>query len=329
MRAEIADLEGKSLNDVEKEAEEKKATDRQRLEEMESDRAAREQERAAGVGDKRSGRSRSDDGKFLRVPISVEDQIEQASRSVEAAFKDGITRQIVRFALLPEDKALNEDVQWPGGPKQMYREAAGPQTRALLSRVRAPTSNATDLRTVYKPNVTAEEIWDFDGSALVRAEAATGSEDDVQCLVFPNTDTKYTNDIRAIGKAMGDRLVILVNPFWRSLDSWGINLLAPKGKSLAKEVIFDGGYQETYVLLKTSARGEDCVALKAYPYNWQLYAFREDDSWPYGTNVLWLGSTKEEPTSANFSELLNVREEFKLNKNMRYLQRMRGGNGDD
>mmetsp|Transcript_33654 Transcript_33654/g.67902 ORF Transcript_33654/g.67902 Transcript_33654/m.67902 type:complete len:207 (+) Transcript_33654:106-726(+) len=111
MRAEIADLEGKSLNDVEKEAEEKKATDRQRLEEMESDRAAREQERAAGVGDKRSGRSRSDDGKFLRVPISVEDQIEQASRSVEAAFKDGITRQIVRFALLPEDKALNEDVQ--------------------------------------------------------------------------------------------------------------------------------------------------------------------------------------------------------------------------
>ena len=211
----------------------------------------------------------------------------------------------------------------------MYREAAGPLSKALLSSVRAPTSNATDLRTVYKPNVTAEAIWDFDGSAIVRAEAATGAKDDVQCLVFPNTDTKYTRDIKDIGAAMGDRLFILVNPFWRNLDSWGINLLAPKGKSLAKEVIFDGGYQETYVLLKTSARGEDCIALKAYPYDWQLYAFREDDSWPYGENVLWLGSTTEEPTSANFTELLNAREEFKLNKNMRNLQRIRGGSGDD
>ena len=321
MREEIASLENKSVDDVEREAKEKKSEQKERLEKSEQDRA---------IADSKRGSSprRMDDGKFLSVPLTAEDQVQQAARSVEDAFRDGITRQIVRFALLPEDKVLSEDLQWPGGAQEMYREAAKPLTKSLLSTVRAPTSNTTDLRTVYKPSVTAEDVWDFDGSGYIRAAAATGPEDDVQALVLSNTDNKYTNDIRDYGKAAGDRLFMLVNPFWRNLDSWGINILAPKAKQNAQEVIFDGGYQDTYVLLKKSARGEDCVALKAYPYDWQLYAFREDDSWPYGENVLWLGSTKEEPTSEDFSGLLNEREEFKLSKNMRQLQRMRGGNDD-
>ena len=326
MRAEIAAMEGKSVDDVEREAKEKKSADKERLENMEKDRIAREQERVA-TGGKTSNR-RVNDGKFLEVPITATDQVEQAARSIEDAFKDGVTRQVVRFALIPEDKSLYEDIQWPGGAKQMYREAAGPLTKSLLSSVRALTSNATDLRTFYKPNITAEDIWDFDGSALIRAEAATGAADDVEALVFPNTDTKYTNDIQRIGEAAGSRLFLLVNPFWRDITSWGINILAPRGKAKAQEVIFDGGYEETYVLLKTSARGEDCIALKAYPYDWQMYAFRENDSWPYGETVLWLGSSEDEPTSANFTALLNERDEFKLSKNMRQLQRMRGNNDE-
>jgi len=321
MREEIASLENKSVDDVEREAKEKKTERKERLDKMDQDRAVADSKRA-------SSPRRMDDGKFLNVPLTAEDQVQQSARSVEDAFRDGITRQIVRFALLPGDKVLSEDIQWPGGAQQMYREAAGPLTKGLLSTVRAPTSNATDLRTVYKPNVTAEDVWDFDGSAIVKAEAATGPEDDVQALVLSNTDDKYTKDIREYGKVAGDRLFMLINPFWRNLDSWGINLLAPKAKQNAQEVIFDGGYQETYVLLKKSCRGEDCVALKAYPYDWQLYAFREDDSWPYGENVLWLGSTKDEPKSEDFTALLNDREEFKLSKNMRQLQRMRGGSDD-
>ena len=321
MREEIASLENKSVDDVEREAKEKKTQQKERLEKMEQDRVIADSKRA-------SSPRRMDDGKFLSVPLTAEDQVQQAARSVEDAFRDGITRQIVRFALLPEDKVLSEDIQWPGGAQQMYREAAGPLTKSLLSTVRAPTSNTTDLRTVYKPNVTAEDVWDFDGSAIVKAEAATGPEDNVQALVLSNTDDKYTKDIREYGKVAGDRLFMLINPFWRNIESWGINILAPRAKQNAQEVIFDGGYQETYVLLKKSARGEDCVALKAYPYDWQLYAFREDDSWPYGENVLWLGSTKDEPKSEDFTSLLNEREEFKLSKNMRQLQRMRGSSDD-
>mmetsp|Transcript_22682 Transcript_22682/g.65336 ORF Transcript_22682/g.65336 Transcript_22682/m.65336 type:complete len:383 (+) Transcript_22682:99-1247(+) len=321
MREEIASLENKSVDDVEREAKEKKSEQKERLQKMEQDRVIADSKRA-------SSPRRMDDGKFLSVPLTAEDQVQQAARSVEDAFRDGITRQIVRFALLPEDKVLSEDIQWPGGAQEMYREAAGPLTKSLLSTVRAPTSSTTDLRTVYKPNVTAQDVWDFDGSAIVKAESATGPEDDVQALVLSNTDNKYTNDIREYGKVAGDRLFMLINPFWRNLDSWGINIMAPKAKQNAQEVIFEGGYQDTYNLLKKSARGEDCVALKAYPYDWQLYAFREDDSWPYGENVLWLGSTKEEPKSEEFTALLNEREEFKLSKNMRQLQRMRGGSDD-
>jgi hypothetical protein len=54
-------------------------------------------------------------------------------------------------------------------------------------------------------------------------------------LVFPNTDNKYTKDIAEIDKAMGDWLFILVNPFWRDIETWGFNLLAPKGKEMPRK----------------------------------------------------------------------------------------------
>jgi|EP00979_Chaetoceros_neogracilis_P009603 hypothetical protein len=103
----------------------------------------------------------------------------------------------------------------------------------------------------------------------------------------------------------------------------GFNILAPNAKKLAQKQIFDcegGGFQETYVLSRFSARGEDCVALKAYPSDWELFAFIEDYSYggPMQTAIR-LGSSKEEPTSKIFTDLLNERKEFKMNKTMRQL----------
>ncbi len=173
--------------------------------------------------------------------------------------------------------------------------------------------------------MTAEDIWDFDGSAIITAKAAAGTHGDVKALVFPNTDTKYLKDIESIDKEVGpDRLFLLVNPFWRNVESWGFNILAPNAKKRAQEVVFDNGYEVTYAVLRFSARGEDCVALKSYPYDWQLYAYREDPNWFNQETPLWLGSSKEEPTSSQFSELLNSRPEFKMSKNMRQMQRMMG-----
>ena len=106
----------------------------------------------------------------------------------------------------------------------------------------------------------------------------------------------------------------------------GLNILAPNGKKLAKEAIFDRGFEETYVLLQKSVRGEDCIALKAYPNDWQLYAYIETDYWPYNEYITFLGSTKDEPTAKDFADLLENRDEFKMNKNMRRMDRMMNRN---
>ena len=323
MRAEIAALEGRSVEEVEDEATERKRAEREREERTETERAQRDSERAEAKSSPSS--SRADDGRYLEVPDTFEDQVRQAADASGRAFRDGVNRQIVRFELLPEDETLRQEERgWPGGAEQMYRRAAGPLTRALLSEVRAPTNKDNDaLRSAYRPNITSEDVWDFDGSAIITAEAATGSEDNVKALVFPNTDNKYSNDIKKIDENMGDRLFMLVNPFWRNLDSWGFNILAPKGKEIAQEAIFDRGFNETYVLLQKSVRGEDCIALKAYPYDWQLFAYAEDEYWPYNEYSILLGSTENEPTAVDFGELISEREEFKMSKNMRMIQRMK------
>jgi len=318
LREEAAAMSGKTVEEVEEESRNQK---RMVDEAVEKARKEREEKNGGNFG----GRSNA---QILPVPDDARAQIQQAASAVERAFKDGIVRQTIRFALLGQEEAMSGEVnEWPGGAKQMYREAGRPLTEALLNEIRAYSlkedSSIEDCRS--PPIVTAEDIWDFDGSALITAKAASGSHGDVKALVFPNTDTKYLNDIESVDKEVGtDRLFLLVNPFWRNIESWGFNILAPNGKKRAQEVVFDNGYEVTYAVLRFSARGEDCVALKSYPYDWQLYAYREDPKWFNQETPLWLGSSKEEPTSSQFSELLNSRPEFKMSKNMRQMQRMMG-----
>ena len=315
MRKEIASLEGKSVEDVEQEAREKK--------EIQAE-VARQRESARNEA--RSSTSPAD-GSFLNLPETPDDQVSQAKGAIERAFKAGLTRQVVRWALIPEGEVLNVDRQWPGGAKQMYREAAGPLTRELLRDLKAPTSE--EVASFARNNVTSQDVWDFDGSALVTALSPSGASGDIQALVLPNTDNKYLKDIETLDAVMKERLFLLVNPFWRNVDSWGFNLLAPKAKENAQRIVFDGGFTETYCLLQTSARGESCFAVKAYPYDWQLFAYAEQDYWPYAEYPIRLGSTKDEPTTADFGALLEKREEFRLSKNMRQMQRRMGGDNNN
>lgn len=322
IREELAALEGKSVEEVNLEAQKKKDLQVSRKKEMESASAAKP---------KNSNRKRSNT--MLYVPETIEEQTNQASLAIERAFQDGITRQTVRLALVQEGTPITpseEENGWPGGQKQMYREAGRPLTEALLREIRAPAKSIQTEeekksgKEAFPPEIKAQDIWDFDGTALITAEAAVGPSGDVQSMVFPNTDVKYLKDIGQIHESFGkDRLFLLINPFWRNVESWGFNILAPNAKKLAQEKIFDcegGGFQETYVLSRFSARGEDCVSLKAYPSDWELFAYIEDYSFggPMQTAIR-LGSCKEEPTSKIFTDLLNERKEFKMNKTMRQL----------
>lgn len=322
-REEAAAMKGQSIEDMEAEVEQEKKLAQERQVIMEKARKERE-----------DAKNKRSNNMILPVPDNSEAQVQQAASAVERAFKDGITRQTIRFALLEEEEEMSgEENQWPGGAQQMFREAGRPLTESLLREVRAyakiedeDEQQSTQQSNRMSPtDVTTQDIWDFDGSAIVKATAAGGSHGDVQAVVFPNTDSKYLNDIEKYSKDIGsNRLLLLINPFWRDVESWSFNILQPNGKKRAQEVIFDNGYDVTYAVLRFSARGEDCVALKSYPYDWQLYAYREDPNWYNIERPLWLGSSVDEPTSSQMTELLNDRPEFKMSKNMRQMQRMMG-----
>eukprot|EP00571_Detonula_confervacea_P010317 CAMPEP_0172300030 /NCGR_PEP_ID=MMETSP1058-20130122/2203_1 /TAXON_ID=83371 /ORGANISM="Detonula confervacea, Strain CCMP 353" /LENGTH=386 /DNA_ID=CAMNT_0013009687 /DNA_START=139 /DNA_END=1299 /DNA_ORIENTATION=- len=321
LREEAAVMQGKSIEEMEQEVQEKKNMAQERQAVVEKARKEREENKTI--------RSNT---QITPVPEDAKSQIEQAASAVERAFADGIVRQTVRFALLEEEEAMSGLLnEWPGGAKQIYRESGRPLTEMLLSEVRAYSKDSSvdeEEQEASKfsrtpPEVKAEDIWDFDGSAIITATAAAGSHGDVKAVVMPNTDTKYLKDIEAFDKDVGpNRLLLLINPFWKDVESWGFNILQPNGKKRSQEVIFDNGYDVTYAVLRFSARGEDCIAIKSYPFEWQLYAYRED--WSGQERPVWLGSSEEEPKSAQYSELLNSRPEFKMRKNMRQMQRMMG-----
>jgi len=323
LREEAAAMSGQTVEEMEQEVQREKELAQERQAVMEKARMEREE-----------GNKSRNNMQILPVPDDAPSMIQQAASAVERAYADGIVRQTVRFALLGEEEAMSGvQNEWPGGVEQMYREAGRPLTESLLSEVRAfakiSAEDTEDRETLQSnrmpPEVRAEDIWGFDGSAKISSQSAAGSRGDVTAVVFPNTDTKYLKDIESFDKEVGpDRLLLLVNPFWRDVESWGFNILAPNGKKRAQEVIFDNGYDVTYAVLRFSARGEDCVALKSYPFDWQMYAYREDPSWFNQEVPVWLGSSKEEPKSSQFSELLNSRPEFKMSKNMRQMQRMMG-----
>ena len=211
-----------------------------------------------------------------------------------------------------------------------------------------------------KPLIQEQTLWDFDGSAIITAENRDGSTDDnsktssattlIQALVHPNTDNRYFNDITQIDERLSKSVTeinknmdendktkeklngdvnLIVNPFWTNATSWGYNIFAPQAQQRANEIIFSptstGGYIETYSVITKTVRGEDCVAIKAYPYDWQLYAYFEETSGRqyYGaaTTTIHLGSSVTEPTITDFVQLLSNRTEFQYSKNMRQMQR--------
>ncbi|KAL3914118.1 MAG: hypothetical protein SGARI_000297 [Bacillariaceae sp.] len=318
LRAEIAQAEGKTLEQVQQEAVDKKDLEQKRTEEanaLKAEAASRAKQQKRDAGDYR-----------VQIPNTPDDMVRQAARAIERAFADGQTRQTVRFNLVTEEQAATEENEWPGGARQIYREAGKPLTDALLRELRAPTKNANEMVEERRlaPTVKSQDIWDFDGSALHTAEAAEGASADIQALVFPNTDSKYLDDISKISEAMGDRLFLLVNPFWRDVDSWSFNILAPGAKKKAQEVVFDKGYDEAYSLLVFQVRGENCVAVKAYPYDWQIFAFREDEYYASEEFAIRLGSCKEAPTSAFVTKLLNERPEFQDTRTMRQMKKNLG-----
>ena len=328
IRAQVAELEGKTVDEVNQEAQAKKDM----IKEGTSGPAVDVSD-ASDASEQQPTDRRQNGYAVVQVPYTPDEMVEQAAQAVHRAWRDGVLRQTVRLALMKEGTNIQELEQWPGGAQQMAREAGKPLSTDLLR-------ETMRVREVFRPELTMEDIWDFDGSAIVGARPKQKSEDtdqsvedtkqeaqdsnskdenDIKAILFANTDSKYLTDIQNMDKKMKSGLFLLVNPFWRDIDSWGINILAPGAKTKAQAVIFDRNYEETYCLLRLSVRGEFCVAVKAYPYQWQFYAFLEDD---FGfERPVRLGASDEPPNNDLITELLNARPEFRMSKTMRQMKK--------
>ena len=87
---------------------------------------------------------------------------------MERTFTDGIVRKTVHFVLLEEDNTISGELnEWPGGSKQIYRESGRPLTELLLREVRAYSKGNEASPSRTPPEVTAEDIRDFDGTAVI------------------------------------------------------------------------------------------------------------------------------------------------------------------
>ena len=82
-------------------------------------------------------------------------------------------------------------------------------------------------------------------------------------MIFPNTDARYVRDIGTITETFSKkkRLFMIVNPFWRDLSSWGVNLLQPRAKGLAEANIFtvDNGKSKDGFVTTYSLVGGACL----------------------------------------------------------------------
>jgi Domain of unknown function (DUF1995) len=265
---------------------------------------------------------------------------------------------------------VRNDQDWPGGIQQIYREAAQPYVSKLVQQVRIGNHNhnrndVSQSWTTNKPIVQEQTLWDFDGSAIITATTSISDTIQnttialVQALIHPNTDNRYFDDILQLDTQLrmdetsdenvrtNSRNVVnlIVNPFWTNATSWGFNLFAPNAQNRANDIIFqpklqDGndnddstdGYMETYSIITKTVRGEDCIAIRAYPYEWQLYAYIENNDriWsrrPF--NTIYLGSSVTEPSVADFVPLLNNHTEFQYSKNMRQMKRTFNNNNNE
>lgn len=109
-------MSGKTLEEVQEEAKNQKKA----LEERQKEVVEKARKERGEIGASRSN------SQIVPVPDDARAQIQQAAGAVERAFKDGIVRQTVRFALLGEEEAMSGELnEWPGGSKQMYRGEYG------------------------------------------------------------------------------------------------------------------------------------------------------------------------------------------------------------
>jgi hypothetical protein len=259
----------------------------------------------------------------LRIPLSFNEMVRQASSAMSDAYEAGMTRQILRV-LLPRDPSSGRvgryfetdaqldtqdlilappDETWQGGIMQLYR-ACSPTCVDILKRY-AGSKGGVPPRFVEDRSVDESGA---DGIGLWMTQGTTPSED-LSCFVQPSQET--IEAIESISQQAGERLVALLNPQWRNVDD-ALDAASKEGGFFGNFASFLGGkgnvlrrleqlgFENIYTLEGYVCKGGNVRLLKRFDSDWGVFA--ENDA---GTDFLFVGSSSSRPTYQEVDEFLN------------------------
>lgn len=259
----------------------------------------------------------------VSVPLTLKDMVKQSSQAMEEAKSQGITRQTIRV-LLPRDpksadlgNMFEEDVElemqdillappdesWQGGIMQLYR-ACAPTCKEILRNLGGDVGGVPpkliEDRSVDDSGVDGVGLW---------MTQSNDPKDDISCFVQPLQET--VSSIETISKQAGERLVVLMNPQWRSVDDAldsasreeGIfgsiaSFLGGKGNSL--RILEQAGFKEVYAIEGYVCKGGNVRLMKRFDTDWVVFA--ENDS---ETGFITLGEQTTRPTYQDVEKMLD------------------------
>jgi len=261
----------------------------------------------------------------LSVPFSFNDMVSMTTKACSDAYRQGITRQIIRL-LLPRDPSSSKlgqyfesdartdrfsanmvlvppDETWQGGIMQLYR-AALPTCMQILRRL---SPNPGGLPPKINEDRSVDESG-VDGVGLLVTESTT-PEDDASCFIQPTQET--VSAIESVSSQAGNRLVMLMNPQWRSTDdaldsaSMGggflgglASFLGGKGGSLKR--LDDIGYQSVFTVEGYVCKGGNVRLVKRFDSDWAVFAENDD-----ATGFVKVGTSKTRPTYQEVDKMMD------------------------
>ena len=177
-----------------------------------------------------------------RVPTDSDDMVIAAARSVRTALEAGVARQTVELHIpLPPETSPEDLDPWPGGLPQIA-EYALPLARECL---RKAVKGGSDVQEVV--------LSKDDGCVQLYCQGETPA-DDAMMILQPGAET--FDELRQLDGAVGDRLLVLVNP----------KIVGPQSLGLFQGAVskdfFQGGslrdkFPVTYCAQESSCRSED------------------------------------------------------------------------
>ncbi|GMI19715.1 hypothetical protein TrCOL_g11962 [Triparma columacea] len=221
--------------------------------------------------------------------------VANAATSITTARTSGLSRQTVSI-IIPELPTVGPaDLDpWPGGTRQMSREAQ-PLIESLLKLVTGCDS-------------VSSTMLDSESGAMQFVGEGETAADDVCVLAFADIESFPT--LMKLDEDCGERLMILINPQFNSVADFSL-FARGRAKSYFGDTVLTDKFPYSFCLQEQAVRSEDCKIVYNAGVGWGAFALT--DSTYEGMNMVDAGDSMplhdkaetEKPTYQWIEERLN------------------------